>query len=95
MRSEMVPVHPYFPGLDSDEPVKRGRVRSPYTPSDVESLRAAIDQDQHETAEKPGPRTRDWLGRMTMAAARGAGYVGGGATATVIGTAVAKYFGLI
>jgi hypothetical protein len=62
---------------------------------DIESLRAAIDQDQHETDEKPGPRTREWIGRMTMAAVRGAGYVGGGATATVIGTAVAKYLGLV
>jgi len=62
---------------------------------DIDSLRAAVDQDQLATAEKPGPRTREWLGRMTMAAARGTGYVGGGATATVIGTAVAKYLGLI
>lgn len=62
---------------------------------DIESLRVAIDQDEQETSEKPGPRTREWLGRITMATARGVGYVGGGATATVIGTAVAKFLGLI
>lgn len=62
---------------------------------DIEALRSAIDQDEQETPEKPGPRTREWLGRMTMATARGVGYIGGGATATVIGTAVAKFLGLV
>lgn len=62
---------------------------------DIESLRAAILQDEQETSQKPGPRTGEWLGRMTLAVARGARHVGGGATATIIGTAVAKYLGLM
>ena len=61
-----------------------------------DELGEAIKEDEAEGArEKPGRRVAAWLGRVTLKVAASGGRVGEGTAAAVIGTAVARYFGLL
>ena len=62
---------------------------------DIAELEAAIRVDPRaETKDKFGPKVSGWMGKMTAKAASGVWDIGTAAAANLLGTVLAKYYGL-
>jgi hypothetical protein len=62
---------------------------------EISTLETSLKEDAKDSgAEKLGPKTSGWVGRMMQKAAEGTLKIGTSAAASVIGKAIAKYLGL-
>jgi hypothetical protein len=62
--------------------------------ADLEALPTSLQMDAGAPSEQPGPRTREWIGRVTFKLAASASRIGEGAAGGAIALAIARYLGL-